>query len=191
MAKQYIEDQLFDKKDFANEQLEKGEYDHCKFLHCNFNEANLIDIVFANCEFIGCDLSMANITKTGFREVKFIDSKLMGLRFENCNPFLFSVAFENCILNHSSFYGIKIFVTQFVHSQLIEVDFTECSLAGSVFSQCDLSGAIFDHTNLEKVDFRTATNFTINPSLNVLKKAKFSMPSVVGLLKSFDIIIEN
>jgi uncharacterized protein YjbI with pentapeptide repeats len=60
-----------------------------------------------------------------------------------------------------------------------------------VFSQCDLSGAIFDHTNLEKVDFRTATNFTINPSLNTLKKAKFSMPSVVGLLKNFDIIIEN
>jgi hypothetical protein len=37
---------------------------------------------------------------------------------------------------------------------------------------------------------RTSFNYSINPELNRIKKAKFSMPAVVGLLDKYDIEIE-
>ena len=55
--------------------------------------------------------------------------------------------------------------------------------------ECDLDKAIFDRANLEKADFSTSRNYTINPEINRLKKTKFSMPDVVGLLSHLDIVL--
>ncbi|MGG7552402.1 pentapeptide repeat-containing protein [Chryseobacterium arthrosphaerae] len=79
----------------------------------------------------------------------------------------------------------------FINSKLIEVDFTECDLSHAVISNCDLSGATFDHSNLEKADLRTSVNYSIDPALNRLKKAKFSLSEVYGLLYKFDIEIDK
>ena len=70
-----------------------------------------------------------------------------------------------------------------------EVDFTEADLTEVVFDYCDLSGAIFDNTLLEKADFRTAYHYTINPEINKIKKAKFSIAGIAGLLRKYDIEI--
>jgi hypothetical protein len=43
---------------------------------------------------------------------------------------------------------------------------------------------------LEKADFQTAYNFEIHPTLNRIKKAKFSKENVVGLLLGFGIEIK-
>jgi hypothetical protein len=43
---------------------------------------------------------------------------------------------------------------------------------------------------LEKANFTTARNYSINPQINIIKKAKFSFPDVVGLLDVFNITIE-
>jgi fluoroquinolone resistance protein len=59
-----------------------------------------------------------------------------------------------------------------------------------LFTNCDLAGAIFNNTILEKANFTTARNYSINPQTNVVKKAKFSLPGVVGLLDVFKITIE-
>jgi len=71
------------------------------------------------------------------------------------------------------------------------VDFTECDLTGSIFENCDLTNATFDNTIIEKVDFRTAFNYSINPELNRIKKAKFSIQGISGLLSKYDIDIES
>jgi uncharacterized protein YjbI with pentapeptide repeats len=73
---------------------------------------------------------------------------------------------------------------------LQEVDFTESDLSGSAFDNCDLSGALFENTNLEKTDFRSAFNYTINPEINRMKKARFSLSGIVGLLGKYGIVIE-
>jgi uncharacterized protein YjbI with pentapeptide repeats len=86
---------------------------------------------------------------------------------------------------------MKIKTTIFKNCQLLETDLTESDLTGSTFDNCDLSGATFDNTNLEKVDFRTSFNFTIDPEINRIKKAKFSLPGVLGLLNKYDIVIEK
>jgi hypothetical protein len=49
---------------------------------------------------------------------------------------------------------------------------------------------MLERTNLEKTDFRTAVNFSINPTLNRIKNAKFSHDRLAGLLDSFSIVIE-
>jgi fluoroquinolone resistance protein len=74
--------------------------------------------------------------------------------------------------------------------QLREVDFVECDLTNSLFERCDLLSAMFDGTTLEGSDLRTAQNFSIDPELNRVKKAKFSVDGLPGLLNKYNLIIE-
>jgi len=115
---------------------------------------------------------------------------MLGLQFETCHEFGLSFSFDNCLLNHSSFFKTKLRKMTFKDSKLQEVDFTECDLTGSVFTGCDLAMASFRNTILEKTDFRTSFNYTIDPDANRIKKAKFSLSGAAGLLDKYDIIIE-
>lgn len=74
--------------------------------------------------------------------------------------------------------------------QLQEADFTDSDLSQAVFSNCDFSGATFDNTNMEKADFRTSFNYSLDPEKNKIKKARFSIPGVIGLLDKYKIEIE-
>ena len=134
---------------------------------------------------------MANLVKTAFKDIRFKNCKLLGLHFENCDQFLFLASFDECSLRLSSFYQMKLQRTKFDNCGLQEVDFTETDLNNAVFNKCDLSGAIFDNTNLEKADLRTSYNYSINPQSNKIKRAKFSLGGVAGLLDKFDIEIED
>jgi Pentapeptide repeats (8 copies). len=80
--------------------------------------------------------------------------------------------------------------TKFDKCSLKETDFSEVNLSSSIFSDCDLTGARFLNTNLEKVNFRTASNFSIDPESNKLKKAKFSAFNLEGLLYKYKLDID-
>ena len=79
---------------------------------------------------------------------------------------------------------------QWTNSALHELDFSEADLASAVFKGCDLQRSIFSSTNLEKADLGTSFNYSIDPERNRLKKAKFSLAGVVGLLDKYDIHID-
>ena len=51
-------------------------------------------------------------------------------------------------------------------------------------------GAKFENSILEKADLRTSRNYLIDPELNKIKKAKFSIHGIAGLLAKYDIEIE-
>ena len=191
MSQAFIQDQNFDKLDFTQEPLAKGEYENCTFTNCNFEETNLNDIKFMNCDFQDCNWSLAQLNGTVLREVNFKDCKMLGLQFETCNDFGLSFSFENCQLNHSTFFQMNIKKTIFKNCQLREIDFSESNLTNVIFDNCDLAQAIFINTVLDKADFRTAYNYSIDPESNRLKKAKFSILGISGLLDKYDIIIEN
>ncbi|MBC7552604.1 MAG: pentapeptide repeat-containing protein [Taibaiella sp.] len=114
---------------------------------------------------------MAQLVKTAFKEVKFVDCKILGLRFDDCNGFGMSSGIDNCTLNHSSFYQVKLKKNIFKNTQLHEVDFTLCDITGSVFEHCDFTGATFDNTVIEKVDFRTSINYSCYYSATGIKYA--------------------
>ncbi|MEI8202032.1 MAG: pentapeptide repeat-containing protein [Bacteroidota bacterium] len=185
----YFEDKTFENVDFTLETLPQGEYENCCFVNCNFSNSNLMNIVFAETNFDGCNLSMAKLNNTALRDVKFKDCKLLGLYFEHCNPFLFAVGFENCSLNLSSFYKMKMKKTRFKNCSLHEVDFTEADLSQAVFDNCDLQRATFKQTILLKADFRTSYNYSLDPEANRIKGARFSIAGISGLLDKYDIEI--
>src|ERR1041385_8639987 len=77
----FAEDQTFDKFDFTSKPLQKGEYDHCQFLHCDLSSVNLSEIKFIDCLFRDCNLSLAAVSTTVFRDILFTDCKLLGVRW--------------------------------------------------------------------------------------------------------------
>lgn len=187
MKEIFIQDKTIE----TNDLLTKGEYENCIFNNCNFAETDLSEFKFIDCKFNGCNFSLANLNKTVFRDVKFKDCKMLGLRFDSCNEFGLSFSFDSCQLNHCSFYKTKIKKTIFKNSQLQETDLAEADLTNVVFDNCNLIQAIFDHTIIEKADFRTSYNYSIDPENNRIKKAKFSILGVSGLLEKYDIDIEK
>ena len=190
MKETVFEDETFNKVDYSNKSVVKGKYDNCSFINCDFSGSTFSHITFIECEFVDCDFSMSKMNNTALREVKFSSCKLLGLNFNDCNPFLFAVNFENCQLQLASFYELKLTNTVFKNCNLNEVDFAKADLTESSFDDCDLSRAIFENTILMKTDFRTAFNYAIDPEINQIKKAKFSSLSLSGLLAKYDIEIE-
>ena len=108
MGKKYIEDQDFKQKDFSAHGFQEVEYENCTFSNCIFTNADLSGVIFVECDFIACDFSMPKTADTAFRDVNFNSCKLLGIRFEDCNKFLFAVNFKDCQLDLSSLYNIKM-----------------------------------------------------------------------------------
>lgn len=185
MEEPYLHDQTFENL----EELPKGEYENCTFMRCSLANQDISSFKFLNCDFIGCNLSLTKLKNTVFHDVTFKNCKMLGLRFDDVYPHGLSLSFENCQLNHSSFFELKMKQTKFHQCHLLEVDFSGTDLSLAVFEDCDLSGALFDQTNLEYVDFTTAHHYAIDPDKNRLKKAKFSMMGISGLLHKYDIEI--
>jgi len=50
--------------------------------------------------------------------------------------------------------------------------------------------AAFENTILEKADFRTSFNYSIDPEKNRIRKARFSLAGISGLLDKYDIEID-
>ena len=183
-------EQEFNGQDFTKTGLPKGEYEACRFTHCELANTDLTGTRFIDCDFSACNLSLAKLPQTVFQDVVFTGCKLLGLRFDQCSGFL-SFRFDHCILNHASFYGTKLKGTHFLHTQLQEVDFTDADLATAVFDHCDLTKAVFENTALQKADFRTARHYSLDPEKNRLKGALFSLPEVIGLLDKYGIRIDR
>lgn len=72
-----------------------------------------------------------------------------------------------------------------------EVDFTNCDLTSAVITACDLQDAKFENTLLESADLRTSFHYSIDPNLNKIRKASFSVSSIEGLLHTYNIRIDR
>lgn len=79
----------------------------------------------------------------------------------------------------------------FKNCQVQEVEFIEADLTMVLFDNCDLMRAVFENTILEKADLRTSYNYSIDLETNRVKKAKFSVTGLPGLLNKYDLHIEQ
>ncbi|MCB0599580.1 MAG: pentapeptide repeat-containing protein [Saprospiraceae bacterium] len=190
MARNTIEDREFIAVRFEEEPVPEGEYQNCTFRECDFSQADLSGYKFIECEFQACNLSMAVLQGVTFRDTHFRDCKMMGMLFEQCNPYGVTFRFLRCNLDHSSFFRLNLKRVPFVECTLREVDFSECDLTGVNFQNCDLTGAQIEGAILVETDFRTAFNYAFDLSKNKVKKTKFSLQGLPGLLKSYDLEIE-
>ena len=191
MGEEFIHDKVFGGADYSGQGFPYGEYENCSFVNCKFAGADLSGSKFTDCRFEGCDMSLAGLHNTILNNVFFKECKMLGLKFDSCDAFAFSAGFEGCILDNASFFKRKMAKTVFDRCRLWEVDFGDCDMQSVRFPECDLKRAQFADTDLRKADLRTAFNYSIDPNINKIRKAKFSLAGVVGLLESYDIEIEG
>ncbi len=181
----------YNRTSFPRNSAPEGEYDSCTFDGCDFSNSDLSGQIFIDCSFTSCDLSMAKLIGTVLTGCRFIDCKMLGLQFDTCNEYGFSPDFENCNLSNSVFFKIKMKGWHLKNLILQDTDFTECDLSNSIIENCDLKGALFENSILEKTDLRTAFNYSIDPERNRIRKARFSLSGIAGLLDKHDIEIEK
>jgi len=63
-------------------------------------------------------------------------------------------------------------------------------LTQALFEQCDFAGATFERTVLGKSDLRSSFNYVLDPETDRIKKARFSLAAVAGLLQKYGIEVE-
>lgn len=185
-----IEDQNFKKVSAAELRRSGTTFENCSFEYCDFADADLSNLTFIDCRFNDCNLSLTRIFKTGFQNIKFSNCKLSGTDFSKSSDFLFEVCFDHCLLDNAIFYQKKNKGAIFSDCSLTETDFTEADLSNAIFDNCNFNRAFFDRTQLKGADLSTSYNFIIDPDLNSVKKARFSVHGLAGLLSKYDIVIK-
>jgi fluoroquinolone resistance protein len=180
--------QIIEKIDFTTAKLPQLDFEAVEFRGCTFKD--LSGYHFSDCLFTSCNLSNAEMRGSKMQDVVFRDCKLIGINFYPCSDFGFNLTFERCLLDYASFEHKKMNKSKFEDCRLHGANFTQTDLSKAKMENCDLLQAIFSSTNLSGLDFSTNVNFNIDPTQNLLKKAKFAADNLAGLLHKFDLIIK-
>jgi uncharacterized protein YjbI with pentapeptide repeats len=186
-------EQVFKELRLEQAELTSSEFYDCTFAHCSFTESVLRRCRFVNCAFQACDLSLVKWPDSWFSGSRFEASKLIGVNWTKAHwpaarlgePLRFS----KCVISHSTFIGLTLRGIHITDCVAHDVDFRETDLSQADFSGTDLSESLFSRTNLTEADLSRACNYHIDPSQNVLKKARFSLPEAMSLLYGLDIVL--
>ena len=168
--------------------LRRAEFAECTFEHCAFGGASFLDCRFRDCVFKACDLSLAKVQGSAFVRATFEDSKLVGIDWTGVRPATFRLRLVGCNLSHASFAGMDLREIEILHCLARDVDFHDANLTSAKFHETDLTGSEFLHTNLTRADLSKASNYSIDPACNIIKKTVFSLPEAVSLLAGYDIV---
>ena len=187
MERAFIDNEVFENITLQTTPLAFGDYEVCTFKNCDFSNSDLSDMNFSDCEFSGCNFSLVKLLNTTLRDVRFTNCKILGLHFEECNNLMISFEFTGCMLSVCSFFRLRLKKTRFINSKINDIDFTETDLNHSLFDNCDLHLSVFHNTNLEGADFTNSFNYSIDPEQNRIRKAKFSISGLPGLLGKYEI----
>ena len=162
----------------------------CTFVDCNFENAKLSKAQLSDCLFKGCNFSNVKLYDAKLSGVDFVDCKLAGVDFTHCNQLLFSINIKHSKAAYCNFLGLEMAGIQLTGSELTECVFEGTNLTRADLSQSNLRGALFERTNLESADLRGALHYQIDPQLCRVRKARFSYPEALSLLKGFGVIID-
>jgi uncharacterized protein YjbI with pentapeptide repeats len=184
-AKSY--ETVIERTDFTVDRIERS-YESTEFRSCSFND--ITGIAFTDCLFSSCNMSNAQVAKAKAQDLTFRDCKLIGINFYQMLDFGFSLHFENCLLDYASFDKKKMNKSTFKNCKLHGANFSNADLSKATMADCDLVDAIFAGTNLSGMDFTTNRNFSIDPQQNLIRKARFAVHGLAGLLTKYEIIIE-
>jgi uncharacterized protein YjbI with pentapeptide repeats len=173
----------------SGEVFEDLTFEECQFISCHLIECKFQKCRFLNCSFAQCLLSAVVPLESRFSDVKFTGSKVIGLDWTKAFK-VRDLEFVQSQINYSSFKFMALPKMKVIGCEAREADFTEADLSGADFSNTDLENSRFFKTNLSEANFKGARNYFIDTRTNNLKKARFSMPEVINLLNTLDIIIE-
>ena len=75
--------------------------------------------------------------------------------------------------------------------KIIDSYFQEAFLVGVSFEDSHFENTLFHKTDLEKSSFCNASGYSIDPLVNKVRGAQFSVPEVLNLLSGFGIKIKS
>lgn len=190
MSRNIVEDVTFQGLDFSVEGLNPGFYDACLFLNCQAGTAGLKQVVFSEVTWEGGSWVAVPIGESlALRGMLFRNVEIRQCDFSRVNALGLSLRFENCKIEHVHFVGLKITGTQFLNCSFRNCDFSGCDLKESNFNGTSFDQVLIDGCNLEKADFRTAREFSIDPRQNKMKGARFAPDNLTGLLQGWGLKI--
>lgn len=150
----------------------------------DLSRARLID-----CRFESCALSSVRFDQATL-QLDFAQCKIEGINFFTAKRSMLRLSFDGCLVRHSSFAELKLAGIHFTNCTLQNVDFADADLSKADFSNASFEDCTFKNTNLTKASFVGARGYMIDPTLNRVRGAKFSIPEVLALLAPFGIEIE-
>ena len=181
----------FSDEDYAGCELDGVTFEDCHFTKCNFSNASFHHCRFNDCLFTNCNLSVISVKASRFMDVAFTDCKLIGVDWTRAawpNVALSSpLAFRQCILNDSAFFGLHLPELVMSKCRAHEVDLRDGNFQDADFSGTDFTYAQFHTCNLSRANFEEAVNFAIDLNVNNIKGARFSRHEAVSLLESLGI----
>jgi uncharacterized protein YjbI with pentapeptide repeats len=187
----YIFDKEIKNRVFERDEMNFQEFESCTFDNCDFSLCNFIAVTFIDCRFNNCNFDGTKINHVAFRTVAFNNCKIREVNFSMCDKLIFEIHFNDCVLDFSKFYTLKLKETTFIDCSLVAVDFMSADLTEAIFENCDLYRSEFEKATIVKANLLTSYNYTIDPTKTKIKKAMFSLEGVKGLLYKHDIIIVN
>lgn len=117
---------VFNYTNFHRAAVTGSVFENCKFINCNFNDAD-----FEFCEFVNCDFNIKEIANCSFNNSNFICSKINNVCFVGCT-------FTNTFFTKTHFNSVSI---QF------------STLEGACFHECSFSNLDWRDLNLEYTEF--------------------------------------
>jgi len=186
-------DKIFRRVVFRNGTASQITFENCTFIHSAFQETNFERCKFRDCTFQNCDLQLARVTASSFRNTIFKQSKVAGVNWAEGSwskqGLLESIGFIESDVSHSTFIGLDLAKMALTKCTATNADFAEANLTQADCTHTDFVESRFLHTNLTEADFTNARNYAIDVALNVVPKAKFSLPEAVNLLRCMDIVL--
>ena len=183
------EHQTFSGITLGEETVSGVTFEECTFENCSFISTKFEACRFLTSTFRGCILSAVVPMNSRFDEATFENCKVMGIDWTRTSETR-KLRFANCQLNYSNFRFLSLPGLKMERCEVKDADFIEARLKGASFARSDLEKTRFFKTDLTEADFRGAYNYAIDPAVNTLKKARFSLPEAIALLESLEIILE-
>lgn len=180
---------VYECKCFDN--LSKPAFENCEFYDCEFESVSFDSLksnVFVDCKFNNCFLDNVSFSFSSLSNIEFNNCKIIGSSFaslSSCREIILKECnISYCLFNDQDFKDLiikkcKVFDCDFTRSKMVHASLTENRFDNSNFNFADLTGA----------DFSMSFNYEIDPTKAIIKDAMFDSPEVLGLLKSFQIII--
>lgn len=191
METESFEGQSFDHLDIHEHPIAGNEYSSCRFEGCDFTEADLSRCRFEDCRFVACNFSNPIVARSRFADSSFEECKIVGLNFGNCDQLVFDVGFEGCRLQSCNFSSLKMKGAAFRRCAIDSCFFEDGYLVDAAFDDSVFSLTLFHACDLTRASFRGARGYSIDPRVNKVEKAVFSVPDVLALVECFGVRIEG
>ena len=147
-----LEEAVYTGQNFCGENLKNLEAVRCRFIKCDFSEANLAFAGFRDVVFEACDFSNSDLNKASFQRVVFAHCKLMGMDFVEGS--MHHARFTECDARYLNVADSKVQNVAFESTRLENASFLRCRMKAQ-FSHCNLTQTMFEQTPLKEFDLRT------------------------------------